>query len=59
MPKKIKDTKDHLQAIEYLLAGILLKRDVNVKDIAKIIGCSDNALTKLYPQKGRKSSKNK
>jgi hypothetical protein len=53
MPKKIKTTEDHLLAIEFLLAGLLLKKDVDVKKVAKIIGCSDKKLTSLYPEKYR------
>lgn len=49
MPKKIKTQEDHLQAIEYLLAGLLLKKEVDLKKVAKIIGCSDKTLTALYP----------
>jgi len=54
MPKKTKNMEDHLQSIEYLLAGIMLKREANIKNIAKIIGCSDTKLTELYPQKKKK-----
>ncbi|MDE1854865.1 MAG: hypothetical protein KGH57_00900 [Candidatus Micrarchaeota archaeon] len=50
MPKKIKKTEEHLETIEYLLAGVLLKGGSGVKQVAKIIGCSDKTLTKLYPQ---------
>jgi len=59
MPKKIKTQEEHLQTIEYLLAGLLLKKDVDVKKVAKIIGCSDNVLTELYPEKkkGKKDGK--
>ena len=56
MPKKVKKIEDHLQAIEYLLAGILLKRELDIKKVAKIIGCSDNTLTDLFPTK-RKGGK--
>ena len=51
MPKKIKDNEKRLETIEYLLAGILLGKKPNIKEVAKIIGCSDNVLTKLYPEK--------
>ena len=57
MPKKLKTTKEHLQAIEYLLAGILLKKEVGIKKVAKIICCSDKTLTSLYPEK-RRGNKN-
>ena len=63
MPKKNKELEDRLQTIEYLLAGILLKREPNIKEVAKIIGCSDNILSALYPGKkkiknGKKDSEN-
>jgi len=51
MPKKIKTQEDHLQAIQYLLAGLLLKKDIDIKKAAKIIGCSDKILTALYPER--------
>jgi len=51
MPKKNKEIQDHLQDIKYLLAGILLGRKPNLKEVAKIIGCSDKTLTKIYPDK--------
>jgi hypothetical protein len=51
MPKKIKTVEEHLQTIEYLLAGLILKKEVNIKRVAKIIGCSDKELTKLFPEK--------
>jgi len=53
MPKKSKKIEEHLQTIEYLLAGILLKKEVDIKKVAKIIGCSDKTLTTIYPQKKR------
>jgi|GEM_PF-4495904 hypothetical protein len=53
MPKKTKTTEEHLQTIEYLLAGLLLKKEVDIKKIAKIIGCSDKILSDLYPEKRR------
>ena len=54
MPKKIKTQEEHLQIIEYLLAGVLLKRDTDVKKLGKIIGCSDKTLSKMYPEKKRR-----
>jgi len=54
MPKKNKEVEDRLQTIEYLLAGILLKREPNIKEVAKIVGCSDTVLTALYPGKIKK-----
>jgi hypothetical protein len=51
MPKKIKTQEDHLQIIEYLLAGLLLKRDTDVNKLARIIGCSSKTLSKMYPEK--------
>ncbi len=57
MPKKSKKIEEHLQTIEYLLAGILLKKDTDLRKVAKIIGCSDNTLTALYPEKKRGKKK--
>jgi hypothetical protein len=54
MPKKNKTVEEHLQAVQYLLAGLLMKKEVDVKKVAKIIGCSDKTLTSLYPQKNKK-----
>mgnify|MGYP001607648640 CR=1 FL=1 len=53
MPKKTKTTEEHLQTVEYLLAGLLLKKDVDIKKVAKIIGCSDKILTSMYPERKR------
>lgn len=58
MPKKIKTVEEHLQTIEYLLAGILLKRDVGVQQVAKIIGCDNSVITSMYPQNKPKKGKN-
>lgn len=57
MPKKPKDVGDHLKTIEYLLAGILLKKEVGLKQVAKVIGCSDKTLTAMYPEKKKRSEK--
>ena len=53
MPKKIKTQEEHSQTIEYLLAGLLLKRDVDVNKLARIIGCSSKTLSEMYPEKKR------
>lgn len=50
MPKKTKKVEDHLEIIENLLAGIILKRNPKVKQLAKIMGVSDKELTRLYPR---------
>jgi hypothetical protein len=50
IPKKTRKVEEHLEIIEALLAGIILKRTPNVKQVAKIIGVSDNELTELYPR---------
>ena len=57
MPKKIKTTEEHLQTIEYLLAGLLLKKEIDIKKVAKIIGRSDKTLTSMYPER-RRGNKN-
>ncbi len=61
MPKKVKKIEDHLQSVELLLAGILLKKEADLKSVAKIIGCSDKTLTSIYPErkKRKKRGKNK
>lgn len=51
MPKKIKTVEDHLQTISYLLAGILMKKETDIRTVAKIVGCSDKVLYELYPEK--------
>jgi hypothetical protein len=57
MPKKVKTPEEHFQSIEYLLAGLLLKKEVDVKKVAKIIGCSDKTLTAMYPERRKPKSK--
>jgi hypothetical protein len=52
LPKKTKTVEEHLEVIENLLVGIILKRKPNVKELAKIIGISDNRITEMYPKKG-------
>lgn len=55
MPKKPKSVEEHLETIENLLVGIILKRKPSVKDVAKIVGISDKRITEMYPQpKGEK-----
>ena len=58
MQKKNKTVEDHLQIIEYLLAGLLLKRDTDVNKIARVIGCSSKTLSKIFPEKRQKGNKN-
>jgi DNA-binding transcriptional regulator YhcF (GntR family) len=40
-----------LKKVQYLLAGLLLKRAPSVKEIAKIIECSNKTISKIYPDK--------
>lgn len=54
MSKNNKDIEEHLKNIKYLLAGILLDKKPNIKEVAKAAGCSDKTLTKLYPEKTKK-----
>jgi len=54
MPKKNKTVEEHLQTIEYLLAGLILKKEIDIKKVAKIIGCSDRTLTKAFPERKKK-----
>jgi len=59
MPENNKEIVEHLKRIEYLLAGILLGRKPNIKEVAKAIKCSDNTLTSIFPEKGKgKKGKN-
>ncbi len=48
-----------LKKIQYLLAGILLNRKPKVKEVAKIIGCSDKIITKIYPDRKNKKKNDK
>ena len=57
MPKKTKTIEEHLQDIKYLLAAILLKKEPNIKEVARAAGCSDNKLTALFPEKSKKEKK--
>ncbi len=51
MPKKIRTVEEHLGSIEMLLAALILKKDVNIKQVAKVIGVSDSKLTEMFPDK--------
>lgn len=55
-----KEVIEHLKRIEYLLAGILLMRKPNLKEVAKAIKCSDKTLTAIFPErvKGKKEKIN-
>lgn len=53
MPEDNKEVVEHLKRIEYLLAGILLGRKPNIKEVAKAIKVSDNTLTAIFPDKGK------
>ncbi len=53
MPKKNKTPEEHLQTIEYLLAGLLLKRETDVNKVARIIGCNSKTLVEMFPEKRR------
>ena len=55
MAKKIKSVEEHLVDIKYLLVGILLNRKPSVKEVAKIVGCSDKKISELYPAKEEKN----
>jgi len=52
VPKKVKTVEEHLEVVENLLVGIILKRKPSVKELAKIVGVSDNKITEMYPRKG-------
>ncbi len=51
MPKKPKTVEEHLEIIENLLAGVILKRSPTLKELAKIMGISSDRLTEMYPDK--------
>ncbi len=51
MPKKVKTVEEHLETIENLLVGILLKRRPNVRELAKIVGVSNEKITQMYPKR--------
>jgi hypothetical protein len=53
-PKKAKTVEEHLEIIENMLAGIILERTPNVKELAKIMGVSSDRLTELYPVSKKK-----
>jgi len=54
MPKRNKTIEEELQIIQYLLAGILLKKEPNIKEVAKIMEFSDKTITKFYPERKKK-----
>jgi len=56
MKEEKEHIKEELKRIQHLLAGILLKRTPTVKEVAKIMGCSDNVISKLYPEKKKKKN---
>ncbi len=58
MPKKNKEIDEHLEDIKYLLAAILLDKKPNIKEVAKVVGCSDKTLTKLFPENKKKGVQN-
>jgi hypothetical protein len=47
--KKAKTTEEHLQVIEFLLAGQLLERKPDIKQVAKVIGVGDDVITGMFP----------
>ena len=50
--------EENLEIIKKLLAVLLLKNGLTVKQVAKISEMSDNTLTELYPKSKMKRSKN-
>ncbi|MDE1765073.1 MAG: hypothetical protein KGI27_02240 [Thaumarchaeota archaeon] len=50
--------EENLEIIKKLLAVLLLKNGLNVKQVAKISEMSDKTLTELYPKSKMKKSKN-
>lgn len=59
MEKSDNKIEEHLRIIELLLAGIILKKEVDVKKIAKIIRCSDKKISALYPERRKVNAKKK
>lgn len=59
MTEKKDNIERELKKLQYLLAGLLLNKKPNIKQVAKVIGVSDKTLTKFYPEKkGKKAKKN-
>jgi predicted transcriptional regulator len=56
MPKE-KTVEEHLEAIENLLACQLLDKGYTINDVAKIVGCVNTRIMKIYP-KSRKGKNN-
>lgn len=54
MVKKPRTIEEELRKVQYLLVGILLKKEPTVKELSKIMGVSDNAITKLFPEKKKR-----
>jgi predicted transcriptional regulator len=50
-PARVKTAEERLEAIEYLLAGMLLRRKPNVNEVAKILGIAPSKLVKLFPER--------
>jgi hypothetical protein len=50
IPPKKKTVEEHLETIEMLLAGLLLKNEIPVKRISKVMGMRDTNITNVYPQ---------
>ena len=50
--------EENLEIIKKLLAVLLLKSGVNVRQVAKISEMSDKTLTELYPKSQMKRSTN-
>ncbi|MGI0057220.1 MAG: hypothetical protein ACREAK_07585 [Nitrosarchaeum sp.] len=58
MVKITRKPEENLEIIKKLLAVLLLKSGVNVKQVAKISEMSDKTLTELYPKSKMKRSTN-
>lgn len=59
MPKKNKTQEEHFLVMEILLAGLILKRDVDLKQVSKVIGISDKTLSKFFPERKKKKQQTK
>ena len=46
-----KTPEDHLKIIQFLLAALILKKEMSLKQVAKVMGCSDKTLTAMFSEK--------
>lgn len=57
MPKKKPKSQDeHFETIELMLAGLILKRETTVADLAKLIGVGKERIREVFPDEGDQGS---